>query len=39
MSYGFTSRLLEEVLLLEKPISTATLTRQTHKVAQWLENE
>jgi hypothetical protein len=39
ISYGLTSDLLSEVLPLSKPISTASLTRQVHKVAQRLETE
>ena len=39
MSYGLTSQLLAEVLPLAKPVSTAVLSQNVHKVAQRSENE
>ncbi|MBF6613037.1 MAG: ISKra4 family transposase [Chloroflexi bacterium] len=39
MSYGLTSRLLEDVLPLDKAVSTAVLSQQVQQVAHRLESE
>lgn len=39
MSYGLTARLLQDVLPLDKPLSTAVLSRQVRKVAQRVDGE
>jgi len=39
MSYGMTANLLEEILPLDKPVSTAVLSRRVKQVAERLENE